>query len=57
MEALLTVMEAAPVFDAVIVRVLLFPAVTLPKSRLEPARDKVPDSVCWLVEVLPELNP
>lgn len=56
-DALLTVTEALPVFDAVTVSVLLVPAVTLPKSRLALLRDRVPDWVCWLVEVLPELNP
>ena len=45
-EALLTVMEAVPVFDAVSVRVLLVPAVTLPKSRLALFRDNVPDCDC-----------
>ena len=35
-------MEAVPVFVAVTVRVLLVPAVTLPKSRLAVFRDKVP---------------
>jgi hypothetical protein len=45
-EALLTVMEAVPVLDAVIVSVLLVPAVTLPKSRLALFRDKVPACVC-----------
>jgi hypothetical protein len=41
-DALLTVTEAVPVFDTVMVIVLLVPAVTLPKSRLAPLRDKVP---------------
>jgi hypothetical protein len=36
-------MEAVPVFDAMTVSVLLVPAVTLPKSRLALARDRVPD--------------
>jgi hypothetical protein len=45
-EALLTVMEAVPVFDAVMVTVLLVPAATLPKSRLALLRDKVPDCTC-----------
>lgn len=41
-EALVTVIEAVPVFEAVTVSVLLMPAVTLPKSRLALFRDKVP---------------
>ena len=41
-DALLTVMEAVPVFDAVTVSVLLAPAVTLPKSRLVLLREKMP---------------
>jgi hypothetical protein len=45
-EALLTVMEAVPVFVAVTVSVLLVPAVTLPKSRLALFRDKVPACDC-----------
>jgi hypothetical protein len=45
-EALLTVMEAVPVFVAVTVSVLLVPAATLPKSRLALLRDKVPDCTC-----------
>ena len=45
-DALLTVTEAVPVFDAVTVRVLLVPLVTLPKSRLAPLRDRVPDGGC-----------
>jgi hypothetical protein len=51
---LLTVMEAVPVFDTVIVRVLLVPAVALPKSRMPPLKDKVP--VCGCTALL-ELNP
>jgi hypothetical protein len=42
-DALLTVIEALPVFDAVTVSVLLVPAVTLPKSRLALLRARVPD--------------
>ena len=45
-EALLTVIEAVPVFEAVSVSVLLVPAVTLPKSRLALFRDNVPDCDC-----------
>ena len=45
-EALLTVIEAVPVFVAVTVSVLLVPAVTLPKSRLALFRDNVPDCDC-----------
>ena len=45
-DTLLTVMEAVPVFDAVRVSFLLVPAVTLPKSRLAPLRDKMPESGC-----------
>jgi hypothetical protein len=42
-ETLLTVIEAVPVFHAVTVCFLLVPAVTLPKSRLAPLRDRMPD--------------
>lgn len=45
-EALLTVTEAVPVFVAVMVSVLLVPAVTLPKSRLALFRDNVPACDC-----------
>lgn len=45
-DALLTVIEAVPVFDKVTVIVLLVPAVTLPKSMLLPLRDKVPACTC-----------
>lgn len=55
-EAVLTVTEAVPVFEAVTVSVLLVPAVTLPKSRLALFRDKVPASVDC-VAALAELNP
>lgn len=55
-EALLTVTEAVPVFEAVTVSVLLVPAATLPKSRLALFRDKVPACVAW-VAALAELNP
>jgi hypothetical protein len=41
-EALLTVIEAVPVFDAVMLMVLLVPVVTLPKSRLAPLKAKMP---------------
>ena len=41
-EALLTVIEAVPVFDAVMLMVLLVPVVTLPKSRLAPLKAKTP---------------
>ena len=41
-EALLTVIDAVPLFEAVTVSVLLVPAVTAPKSRLALPRDKVP---------------
>src|ERR1035438_2727164 len=55
-DRLVTVADPAPVFETVIDSVLLVPAVTLPKSRLPPLRDKVPDCDCTLAE-LPELNP
>ena|ERR1700733_7006189 len=42
-DALLTVTEAVPVFDAVSVTVLVVPTVTEPKSKLAPFRDNVPD--------------
>jgi hypothetical protein len=42
MVTLLTVTEAVPVFDTVTVKVLLVPAVTLPKSRVAPLKDRVP---------------
>ena len=45
-EALLIVMDAEPVFEAVTVSVLLEPDVTLPKSRLAVLRDRVPDCTC-----------
>ena len=54
-EALLTVIEAAPVFDAVMLMVLLVPVVTLPKSRLAPLKAKTPRG-CWVEDLL-ELNP
>jgi hypothetical protein len=41
-DALLTVTEAAPVLDAVSVKVFVVPAVTEPKLRLAPLRDNVP---------------
>jgi hypothetical protein len=44
MDALLTVTEAVPVFDAVTVSFLVVPAVTLPKSSLAPLRDRMPDA-------------
>jgi hypothetical protein len=53
--ALLTVMEAVPVFDTVMLSVLLVPTVTLPKSTLDPLRDKIPD--CCVEADLLELNP
>ena len=43
---LLIVTEAAPVFETVVVSVLLVPAVTLPNSRLALPRTKVPDCCC-----------
>jgi len=45
-EALLTVIEAEPVFDAVTVSVLLAPAMTVPKSTLVLLRDNVPICNC-----------
>jgi hypothetical protein len=53
-DALLTVIEAVPVFVAVILNVLLVPAVTEPKSRLAPLRDNVPapDCGCWMAGLL-----
>ena len=57
METLLMLTEAAPVFDAEKVKVLLVPAVTLPKSRLALLSRIVPTCVvCWLAG-LEELNP
>ena len=56
-EALLTVIEAVPVFDAVTVIVLLVPVVTLPKSKLDPLKARMPDCVCVELEDLAELNP
>ena len=41
-DALLTVIEAVPVLDAVSVKVFDVPAVTEPKSRAAPLRDNVP---------------
>lgn len=41
-DALLTVMEAVPVLDAVSVKVFVVPVVTEPKSRLAPLKDNVP---------------
>lgn len=46
MEALVIVTEAAPVFDAVMVSVLLVPEVTVPKSRLALPNARVPDCGC-----------
>ena len=46
METLLMLTAAAPVFDAERVKVLLVPAVTLPKSRLALLRRIVPT---WVV--------
>ena len=58
MDALLTVTDAVPVFDKVIVRVLLARALTAPKSKLVPIRDKVPDCACTFVDLFEvELNP
>ena len=45
-DALLTVMDAVLVLDPVTVSVLLVPTVTLPKSRVAPLSDKVPDAGC-----------
>ena len=45
-DALLTVIDAVPVFDRVRVIVFVVPAVTLPKSMLLPLRDKVPACTC-----------
>jgi hypothetical protein len=53
---LLTVMEAVPVFDTVMVNVLLVSAVTVPKSRMAPLKDKVPVCGCTEADLL-ELNP
>ena len=55
-EALLTVRETVPVFEAAAVMVLLWPAVTMPKSRLAPLKAKVPSGCCCAAD-LPELNP
>jgi len=58
MDALLTVTDAVPLFDKVIVRVLLAPTLTAPKSKLVPIRDKVPDCACTFVDLFEvELNP
>lgn len=46
MVTLVTVTDAVPVFDTVTVKVLLVPAVTVPKSRLAPLKDKVPVCGC-----------
>jgi hypothetical protein len=53
--ALLTVIEAVPVLVAVIVSVLLVPAVTLPKSRVPVLNDKVPPTGCVIAGLA--LNP
>ena len=53
---LLTVTEAMPVFDAVIVSVLLVPAATVPKSTLAWLRVNVPVCGCVLADLL-ALNP
>lgn len=50
--ALVTVMEAVPVFVKVVDKVLLVPAVTVPKSTVVPLRVKMPVSACWLLELL-----
>jgi hypothetical protein len=47
--ALLTLTDAGPEFVAVTVRVLLLPAVTLPKSRVAVSRERVLDCF-WLEE-------
>lgn len=54
-EALLTVILVMPVLVAVMVSVLLVPAVTLPKSRVFVLRDKVPPIGCVIAGL--ELNP
>lgn|ERR1700683_1386666 len=56
-DALLSVMEAVLVLDAVNVNVLLVPAVTLPKLRLAPLRDRVPACTCCVAADLLELKP
>ena len=57
-DALLSVTEAVPVLDAVNVIVLLVPAVTAPKLRLAPLRDRVPDCTgCVVVADLLALKP
>ena len=45
MAALLTVIAVSPVLDAVTVMVLLLPAGTLPKSRLDVAKERTLESV------------
>ena len=53
-----SVMEAVPVLDAVNVIVLLVPAVTAPKLRLAPLRDRVPACTgCVVVADLLALKP
>ena len=53
--ALLTVILALPVLVAVMVSVLLEPAVTLPKSSVAVLNDKVPPTGCVIADF--ELNP
>lgn len=54
-DALLTVMESAPVLVTVRVSVLLVPVVTLPKSKVPVLNDKVPPTGCVIAGAA--LNP
>ncbi len=44
-DRLLTVTDVPPVFERVTVSVLFFPAVTLPKLRVDPLNERMPDEV------------
>jgi hypothetical protein len=44
-DTLLTATDAPPVFERVTVSVLFFPAVTLPKFRVDPLTERMPDEV------------
>jgi hypothetical protein len=44
-ETLLTVTDAPPVFERMTASVLFFPAVTLPKFRVDPLTERIPDEV------------
>ena len=55
--ALLTVTESGPELVALIVRVLLLPAATLPKSKVEVTRDRERVLACFWPEPPPALTP